>query len=138
MSLVRLERLIQELNLFEVERRNMPMESVKELMRQRIGIEMHPLEPSNNAVTFSLAFGASDGRALRVVERLATLFMQESLPDPQDPSPELREHFQIVEAPRITDRPPLPSQLYEFAGWGALTGAVLGCAVAFSQHRRTQ
>jgi hypothetical protein len=104
MSPVRLERLIQELNLFEIERREMPMERVKELMRQQIAIEVHPLNTSSDAVEFSLAFRAADARALRVIERLAMLFMYENFADSQDPFPELREHFEIADGPRITNR----------------------------------
>jgi uncharacterized protein involved in exopolysaccharide biosynthesis len=82
LSRTRLERVIQEFNLYESERKRLLMEDVVALMRQDIHIDI-PVLPENQQVrTFYVSFQANHPRtALRVNDRLASLFVQENLED---------------------------------------------------------
>jgi len=76
LSRTRLERIIQDLNLYPDERRTGIMEDIVESMRGRIGVV--PVGGSAIRVSFS----GSDPRTVqRVTERLSALFMDESTRD---------------------------------------------------------
>jgi polysaccharide chain length determinant protein (PEP-CTERM system associated) len=83
LSRTRLERIIQEFNLYPRERSSMLMEDVIERMRRDINVNVatqrNRREPVSN---FSVSFNANDPRtAMRVTERLASLFVQENVED---------------------------------------------------------
>lgn len=84
LSRTRLERIVQEFNLYEREREDMIMEDVIERMRTldiKFGIP-----PSrgrrDDATAFTVSFEANQARtAMLVTERLASLFIKENLED---------------------------------------------------------
>jgi uncharacterized protein involved in exopolysaccharide biosynthesis len=83
LSRTRLERIIQEFNLYRAERERLIMEDVIDMMRRDIHVSLtvsrNDDEPLNN---FSVGFDATDPRtAMRVTERLASLFVQENVED---------------------------------------------------------
>jgi polysaccharide chain length determinant protein (PEP-CTERM system associated) len=82
-SRTRLERIIQEFNLYERERRRMIMEDVIEQMRRDINVNIARQRSRREEVnSFSVSYDANDARtAMRVTERLASLFVQENLED---------------------------------------------------------
>lgn len=76
MSRTRLERIIEDFNLYPSERGNMPMEDIVELMRTRITVS------ASRGESFVLAFTSDDPQiAMKVTQRLATLFIDENLQD---------------------------------------------------------
>jgi polysaccharide chain length determinant protein (PEP-CTERM system associated) len=83
MSRTRLERIIQEFDLYPEQRRTAIMEDVVEQMRDKaIGIEMVGGRPGAPVDAFRVKFTYVDPRtAMRVTERLASLFMDESRRD---------------------------------------------------------
>ena len=83
LSRTRLERIIQEFNLYERERRTKIMEDVIEQMRRDINVNVQQARNRREVVnSFSVSFDANDARtAMRVTERLASLFVQENLED---------------------------------------------------------
>jgi polysaccharide chain length determinant protein (PEP-CTERM system associated) len=83
LSRTRLERIIQEFNLYERERKNKIMEDVIDQMRRDINVNVaKPRSRRDDVNSFSVSFEAHDARtAMRVTERLASLFVQENLED---------------------------------------------------------
>ena len=83
LSRTRLERIVQEFNLYERERQSMIMEDVIERMRQDINVNIaRPRSRRDEVNNFSVSFSAANARtAMRVTERLASLFVQENLED---------------------------------------------------------
>ena len=83
LSRTRLERIIQEFNLYERERSRMIMEDVIEQMRRDINVNLRqPRSRREEVNNFSVSFDANDARtAMRVTERLASLFVQENVED---------------------------------------------------------
>ncbi|HEV8396206.1 MAG TPA: XrtA system polysaccharide chain length determinant [Vicinamibacterales bacterium] len=83
LSRTRLERIVQEFNLYERERRRMIMEDVIEQMRRDINVNVaRPRSRREEVNSFSVSFDANDARtAMRVTERIASLFVQENLED---------------------------------------------------------
>jgi polysaccharide chain length determinant protein (PEP-CTERM system associated) len=83
LSRTRLERLIEEFNLYERERETMLIEDVVAQMRRDIRIDI--VQPrgrgrNQDASSFTVGFESSNPRtALQVTERLATMFVQENL-----------------------------------------------------------
>lgn len=83
LSRTRLERIIQEFNLYERERARLIMEDVVEQMRGDITLNVNT-DPRRRAQasSFNVSFESVDARtAMRVTERLASLFVQENLED---------------------------------------------------------
>jgi polysaccharide chain length determinant protein (PEP-CTERM system associated) len=84
MSRTRLERIIEEFNLYREERETMIMEDIIELMRRR-DIKVDPVRSRGrnaDATHFMVRFEASNPRtAMQVTERLASMFVQENLQD---------------------------------------------------------
>lgn len=82
-SRTRLERMIQELNLYVEERQTMILEDVVELMRRSISIQIPRVRGSRDEPgSFTVGFLAENARtAMRVTERLASQFITESLQD---------------------------------------------------------
>lgn len=77
MSRTRLEKIIQEFGLYAKEREKGIMEDVVEQMRKDITVDI-----GRESDAFRLGYKASDARtAMRVTERLATLFIDENLRD---------------------------------------------------------
>jgi uncharacterized protein involved in exopolysaccharide biosynthesis len=84
LSRTRLERIIQEFNLYERERSRLIMEDVVEQMRRDISLQISPRRDDDRVsqTSFSIGFKASEPRiAMRVTERLAALFVQENVED---------------------------------------------------------
>ncbi len=83
LSRTRLERTIEEFNLYPRERRTMAMEDVLEQMRRDTGVSIaRPRSEDDDINSCSVSFEAHDPRAaMRVTERLASLFVQENLED---------------------------------------------------------
>jgi polysaccharide chain length determinant protein (PEP-CTERM system associated) len=83
LSRTRLERIVQEFNLYPRERSRMIMEDVIERMRGDINVGIAPSRNRRDPVTnFTVSFTANDARtAMRVTERLASLFVQENVED---------------------------------------------------------
>jgi len=82
LSRTRLERIVQEFDLYAEERRRMIMEDVIELMRTDIALNVNTSRDGGGASSFSVRFQSPDPRtAMRVTERLASLFVQENLED---------------------------------------------------------
>src|SRR5215203_4232794 len=76
MSRTRLERIIQDFNLYAEERKTGIMEDIVEKMRKDIDLQVV------RGDAFRITFSGSNPRAvMRVTERLATLFIDESLKD---------------------------------------------------------
>lgn len=82
LSRSRLERIVQEFNLYERERKEMIMEDVIERMRNKdikVGI---PPGRRDDVTMFTVSFESNEARnAMQVTERLASLFIKESLDD---------------------------------------------------------
>ena len=82
LSRSRLERIIQEFNLYEAERRAMIMEDVIERMRRDITLDIPVPRQKEERNNFAVAFRATNAQtATRVTERLASLFVQENVQD---------------------------------------------------------
>jgi polysaccharide chain length determinant protein (PEP-CTERM system associated) len=82
LSRTRLERIVQEFNLYERERGRMIMEDVIEQMRRDISLNVNANRNRDGASSFNVSFESADARtAMRVTERLASLFVQENLED---------------------------------------------------------
>ena len=82
LSRTRLERIVQEFNLYPRERQRMIMEDVIEQMRRDISLNISARGGRDSAGSFNVSFEASDPRlAMRVTERLGSLFVQENLED---------------------------------------------------------
>ena len=83
LSRTRLERIVQEFNLYERERKNMIMEDVIEQMRLKdIKFDIPPGRRRDDATAFRVGFESSEARtAMLVTERLASLFIKENLDD---------------------------------------------------------
>src|SRR5688572_26949285 len=76
LSRTRLERIIQDFNLYAEERRTGIMEDIVEEMRKDINVQIVKGD------AFRVAFVADEARtAMRVTERLASLFIEENLRD---------------------------------------------------------
>jgi len=82
LSRTQLERIIQEFNLYQAERRELIMEDVIERMRYDISVNVSRSRDGEDVQSFSVAFTSTDPRtAMRVTERLGSLFIQENLED---------------------------------------------------------
>ena len=83
LSRTRLERIIAEFNLYAVERKTGIMEDLVQRMRTRdIGIETRPSGHDGDAAVFTVSFQSVDPRtAMRVTEKLSSLFINENLED---------------------------------------------------------
>jgi uncharacterized protein involved in exopolysaccharide biosynthesis len=82
LSRTRLERIIREFNLYEEEQERTLMEDVIEQMRSAISINIDAKGNDGAPTSFSVSFQSPDPRtAMRVTERLASLFVQENLED---------------------------------------------------------
>lgn len=80
-SRTRLERIVEELDLYRDERRTMIMEDVVQLMRRNISIQIPPGRNGEPAY-FSVGFTSDNARmAMQVTERIASQFISESLQD---------------------------------------------------------
>lgn len=76
LSRTRLERVIQDFNLYVEQRGRLPMEDVVEGMRSDIMVE------TVKGDAFRVAYTAEDARtAMKVTERLASMFVEENLRD---------------------------------------------------------
>jgi polysaccharide chain length determinant protein (PEP-CTERM system associated) len=128
LSRTRLERIIQEFNLYERERQRLIMEDVIERMRQDIGLNINSGRRRNDdASAFTVSYVSSDARtAMLVTERLASLFVQENLEDRElladstnqflqaqleDARRRLIDHEKKLEAFRQRNNGRLPSQV---------------------------
>ena len=85
MSRTRLEQIVQEFDLYPSERKTHLMEDVIERMRtQDIGVQMSGprIGSQGSAPAFRISYSGRDPRTvMKVTERLASLFIEESLRD---------------------------------------------------------
>jgi uncharacterized protein involved in exopolysaccharide biosynthesis len=83
LSRTRLERIIQEFDLYPAERsRGAIMEDVIEQMRRDINVSLAVRRDDEAVSNFSTSYVSPDPRtAMRVTERLASLFVQENVED---------------------------------------------------------
>lgn len=82
LSRTRLERIIQEFNLYPDDRKTLIMEDVIERMRKDIGLDVVNNRRREGAGAFSVSYESEDARtAMLVTERLASLFIKENLQD---------------------------------------------------------
>lgn len=83
LSRTRLERIIEEFNLYQEERRTLIMEDIVEQMRLRdVRVGLAPRRRGEDATSFTVGFESSNPRtAMQVAERLASMFVQENLQD---------------------------------------------------------
>ena len=82
-SRTRLERIVQELNLYPEQRQTMIMEDVIELMRRDIGVTIGRARTRREGPGyFTVSFASDNPRtAMQVTERLASQFISENLQD---------------------------------------------------------
>jgi protein tyrosine kinase modulator len=86
LSRTRLQRLIEQFNLYPQERAGMPMEDVVEKMRKDIRIDLVQTAPHNEhpgALTaFSISYSAKNARtAQQVTSQLTSLFIEQNVTD---------------------------------------------------------
>jgi len=80
MSRTRLEAVIQEFNLYPRQRQTMILEDVVEQMRKDISVNIAASRRRTESSSFTVEYVSSEPRtAMRVAERLASLFVQENL-----------------------------------------------------------
>lgn len=76
MSRTRLERVIQDFDLYAPERKTMLMEDVVALMRDDVGVQIVKGD------AFQVSYSSNDAKtAMKVTERVASLFIEENLRD---------------------------------------------------------
>jgi polysaccharide chain length determinant protein (PEP-CTERM system associated) len=81
LSRTRLEKVIEEFNLYSEARRNVPMEGIVEMMRRAVEVKVQT-NPQYERVqnSFSVSFEGKDPKTvMRVTNRLASLFIEENL-----------------------------------------------------------
>jgi polysaccharide chain length determinant protein (PEP-CTERM system associated) len=127
-SRTRLERIIEEFNLYPQERRTMIMEDVIELMRRRdIEIGLGRARRGQDTNSFTVRFAAQQPRlAMQVADRLASMFQTENIEDRaaladntnqflqaqlEDSKRRLQDHEKKLEAFRQRNAGQLPSQM---------------------------
>jgi len=84
LSRTQLEKLILEFNLYQRERSTQLMEDVVAKMRDDITVQVGQIGPARrpDSTSFQIAYTAREARtAVRVTERLASLFIEENLRD---------------------------------------------------------
>jgi polysaccharide chain length determinant protein (PEP-CTERM system associated) len=82
LSRTRLERIIEEFNLYGDERKTMIMEDVIQLMRRDVAIDIARTRRREDPGYFVVRYDSNSPRmAMQVVERLASLFITENLQD---------------------------------------------------------
>jgi uncharacterized protein involved in exopolysaccharide biosynthesis len=84
LSRIRLERMIKDFNLYELERRTSPIDAVIAKMRGdiRVNIRTSPNLQNDDLGMFSVGYVSSTPRtAMQVTERLASLFIEMNLRD---------------------------------------------------------
>jgi polysaccharide chain length determinant protein (PEP-CTERM system associated) len=80
LSRTRLEKVIQEFNLYAEIRKNLPLEEIVEIMRKAIEVKVQ--EPRRDATTnsFSISYeGEEPKTVMMVTNKLASLFIEENL-----------------------------------------------------------
>ncbi len=81
LSRTRLEKVIQEFNLYSEIRNNVPMEGIVEIMRKAIEVKVQT-NPQNERTqnSFSISFEDKDPKTVMMVtNKLASLFIEENL-----------------------------------------------------------
>src|SRR5688500_12889329 len=82
LSRTRLERIVEEFSLYRDERERTIMEDVVEQMRRDITIGLARMRDSEVITNFSVSYESPGPRtAVRVTERLASLFVQKNIED---------------------------------------------------------
>ena len=81
LSRTKLERIIQEFDLYREERRNRILEEVIEHMRENVEVNLEAIDRGDTQ-TFRLGFTGTDAQTvMKVTERLGALFIQENRAD---------------------------------------------------------
>ena len=81
LSRTRLEKVIQEFNLYSEIRNNVPMEGIVEMMRKAVEVKVQA-NPQNERTqnSFSISFEGKDPKTVMMVtNKLASLFIEENL-----------------------------------------------------------
>jgi polysaccharide chain length determinant protein (PEP-CTERM system associated) len=127
LSRTRLERIIEEFDLYRDERKTAIMEDIVEKMRKDISLNAGaPARKGQDTSSFTISFVAPQPRvAMQVTERIASLFVQENLEERstladstsqflqaqlEDARRRLIEHEQKLEQFRMTHAGRLPTQ----------------------------
>jgi len=81
LSRTRLEKVIQEFNLYSEVRNNLPMEGIVEMMRDAIEVKVQTnLQNERTQNSFSISFEGKDPKTVMMVtNKLASLFIEENL-----------------------------------------------------------
>ena len=123
LSSTRLERIIRDLNLYERQRRA----TEDAIARMRHDISLNIVASAESGAWFTVAYHAADPKvAMRVGERLASLFLQENLEDG------VGEQFRILDPARLPERPIEPVRLL-WSGLGAVAGLIVACLTILIQ-----
>ena len=133
----RLGRVIEDLNLYENERRTAPLGSVVRQMRHDISVTVIEEKQASGVHAVAVRFAASDPRlAQRGTARLASLFIDAHAR--QAPGVDRRptgEQLKIVEPPGLSERPVGLSPA-ESGAIGAGGGLLLGLTLIATTTRR--
>jgi hypothetical protein len=132
-SSTRLERIIEELNLYADERQTSPIESLVRRMRHDISVIAEPEARGSDTRAFVVRFESSDPRlAQRGTERLASLFVDEHFRG--GGLRQIGTQLKIVEPPRAPEQPVglSPAQFGAMGGGG---GLMLGLIFIASRRR---
>ncbi|HUE86399.1 MAG TPA: Wzz/FepE/Etk N-terminal domain-containing protein [Vicinamibacterales bacterium] len=127
LSRTRLERVIEDFNLYQEERKTMILEDVVELMRRDVKVDTARTRRREDTSHFTVGFDSPQPRtAMQVAERLASMFVQENLQDREiladstnqflqaqleDARRRLTEHETTLEAFRLRNSGQLPTQV---------------------------
>jgi len=127
LSRTRLERLIEEFDLYPRERETLIMEDVVVQMRRDVGVNVARTRRREPTTSFTVSYDSTNARtAMLVAQRLASLFVSENLQDRElladatsqfleaqleDARRRLIEHEQKLEIFRRTHAGQLPSQV---------------------------
>lgn len=127
LSRTRLERLIEEFNLYPEQRKTMILEDVVEIMRKDVKVDSARTRRREDTSHFTVGFESPQPRtAMQVAERLASMFVQENLQDREvladstnqflqaqleDARRRLTDHEATLEAFRLRNTGQLPTQV---------------------------
>jgi uncharacterized protein involved in exopolysaccharide biosynthesis len=133
LSSARLERIIQDLNLYERERRT----TEDAIVRMRQDISLNIVASGESGAWFTVAYQAADPKiAMRVAERLASLFEQENLEDAErlfsQTGNSIGDQFRILDPARLPARPIEPVRTL-WSGLGAAAGLIVACLILVVQ-----
>ena len=126
-SRTKLERLIEDFNLYPEQRQTMPMEDVVEQMRKDLGVDIPKVARNVQPGYFTVRYDSPNPQtAMKVAERLASFFIDENVQQREgqanltaeflstqlaDAKEKLLQHEQKLEEYRRKYGPEMPSQM---------------------------